>query len=83
MASLKVLRENEVVKFVRAVVGVTLNELSELLKSRECWDFSLAFDGVTVQGRSFLDVTVRLFLRGDKENIHLPAIPLRESHAGL
>jgi hypothetical protein len=63
--------------------GRNLHALSDLLYNRECWAFSLAFDGATVQGRSFLDVRVRLCLRGDIENVHLLAIPLRESHTGF
>jgi hypothetical protein len=83
LVKLKGVRENEVVKFVRAVVGVNLHALSDLLNNRECWAFSLAFDGATVQGRSFLDVRVRLCLGGDIEDVYLLAIPLRESHTGL
>jgi hypothetical protein len=83
LAKLKGVRENEVAKFVRTVVGVNLHALSDLLNNRECWAFSLALDGATVQGRSLLDVRVRLCLRGDIRNLHLLAIPLRESHTGL
>jgi hypothetical protein len=64
---LRGMRENEVVKFVnlttsfsRAVVGVNLRAVEDLLKNRECWAFSLAYGGVTIQGRSLLGVRVRL-----------------------
>jgi hypothetical protein len=83
MARLKGVQENEVAKFVRTVVGVNLRALSDLLNNRECWAFSLAFHGAKVQGRSFLDVRVRLCLRGYIRNLHLLAIPLRESHTDL
>jgi hypothetical protein len=83
LVKLKGMRENEVVTFVRAVVGVNLHALAHLLNNRECWAFSLALDGDTIQGRSLLDVRVRLCLRGDIKNVHLLAIPLRESHTGL
>jgi hypothetical protein len=36
LAELKGVRENEVVKFVRIVVGVNLHALSDLLNNREC-----------------------------------------------
>jgi hypothetical protein len=80
LAEMKGVRENEMVKFVRIVVGVNLHAMSDLLHNRECWVFSLAFHGATVQGRSLLDVRVRLCLRGDIKNFHLLSIPLRESH---
>jgi hypothetical protein len=83
LVKLKGTQENDVVKFVRAVVGVNLLALADLLNNRECWALSLAFDGATVQGRSFLVLRVRLCLRSDIENVHLLVIPLGESHTGL
>jgi hypothetical protein len=80
---LKVVWENEVVKFVRAVVGVNLNALVDLLDSREGWAFSLAFEGAKIQEPSLLDVRVRLCLHGEIKNVHLHAISLRKSHTGL
>jgi hypothetical protein len=80
---LKVMRENEVVKFVRAVSGVNLHALAGLLDNREGWDFSLAFEGAKIQERSLLDVRVRRCLHGEIKDVHLHAIPLRESHTGL
>jgi hypothetical protein len=50
------LREQDVCRFVRAVVGITLQKISDLLCSKECWSFFIAFDGATAQGRSLLDV---------------------------
>jgi hypothetical protein len=72
-----------VAKFVRTVVGVNLHALLDLLNNRECWAFSIDFDGATVQGRLLLDMRVRLCLRGDIKNFNLLSIPLRESHTGL
>lgn len=68
---------------VRTVAGANLLALADLLNERECCAYSLAFDGATVRGRSFLDVPVRLFVRGEIENVHLLAVPLRESYTGL
>jgi hypothetical protein len=36
-----------------------------------------------VEGQSFLDVRVRLCVRGEVGNVHSVAIPLRASHTGL
>jgi hypothetical protein len=60
LVKLKGVWENKVVKFVRAAVGVNLRALSDPLNNQECWAISLAFDGATVQGRSLLDMRVRL-----------------------
>jgi hypothetical protein len=77
------LREQDVCRFVLAVDGNTLQKMSDLVRSNECWSFSIAFDDATVQGRSLLDVGLRLLVGGRIENLHLLAIPLRESHTGL
>jgi hypothetical protein len=83
LAKLKGVRENKVAKFFRTVVRVNLHVLSDLLKNRESCAFSLAFDGATEQGRSLLDLRVRLCLRGDIKNLKLLAIPLPESDTGF
>jgi hypothetical protein len=77
------LRDQDVCRFVRAI-GISLQKMSDLLRSKECWSFSIAFNGdTTVQDRSFLDVRLRLLVGGCIENLHLLAIPLREAHTGL
>jgi hypothetical protein len=76
------MRETDVCRFVRAVVGVNLQKISELICSEECWAYANAFDGATVQGRSLLDFRVRLFVNDSIENLHLLAVPLRVSHTG-
>jgi hypothetical protein len=43
----------------------------------------MAVDGATVEGKSFLEVRIRLCVRGEVENVHFVAIPLRASHTGL
>ena len=45
--------------------------------------FSIAFYGETVEGRSLLDVRLRLLVRGRIDNLLLLAIPLREAQTGL
>jgi hypothetical protein len=53
------LREQDLCMFVRAAVGINLQKMSDLLRRTNCWSFSIAFDGATVQGRSLLDIRVR------------------------
>ena len=48
----------------------------------QTWAFTLAFDGSTHQGMSYLDVQTRFHLNGCLFNFHLIAIPLFEQHAG-
>jgi hypothetical protein len=67
---------------VRAVVGVNLKKVSDLLCSEEWWAHSIEFDGATVNSRSFLDVRVRFCAKGNIDNVHLLAIPLHGSHTG-
>jgi hypothetical protein len=77
------IREKKICQYVRAVVGNNLQTMSDLVRTKECWYFSIAFDGATVQGRALLDVRLRLLVGGCIENLHLLAIPLREAHTGL
>jgi hypothetical protein len=77
------IREQDICQYVRAVVGINLQKMSDLVRNKECWSFSIAFDGATVQGRALLDVRLRLLVGGCIENLHLLAIPLREAHTGL
>jgi hypothetical protein len=60
-----------------------MDSISSLLRSNEAWALAISFDGAKVEGQSFLDVRVRICVRGEVENVHLVAIPLRASHAGL
>jgi hypothetical protein len=73
----------DVSRFVRAVVGINLDKIQSLLRSNEAWAFAIAFDGATVEGKSFLDVRIRLCVRGEVANLHFVVIPLRASHTWL
>ena len=57
-----------------------LQILSDVL--REVWDFSIAVDGLTHQGMSYLDVHVCFHWKGELLGFHLMAIPLYEHHTG-
>ena len=64
--------------YTRVVCADALQILSDVLK--EVWDFSIAVDGSTHQGISYMDVRVRFHWKGELLNFHLMAIPLYEQH---
>jgi hypothetical protein len=55
----------------------------DLLNDREAWAVLRAFYDSTIQVLFLLDTRVRLCLEGDIRNVHLLAVPLRESRTGL
>jgi hypothetical protein len=82
ISKLRGIREQDVSRIIRTVVGVNLQKISDLLRSEECWAYSIAFDGATIQGRSLIDVRVRFFANENIEKIHLIAIPLHGPRTG-
>ena len=72
--------ENEVAKNGRIVCAHSLKILSEII--RQVLVFSLAIDGATHQGMSYLDVRVRFHWKGEMLNYHLIALPLFARHTG-
>ena len=72
-------REN-VSNIARIVCAVNLQRLSSLLNNPTMWAFSLANDGSTHWGHSYLDNRIRLYFNGKLYNIHLLAIPMFERH---
>jgi hypothetical protein len=60
-----------------------LRRLAGIIRSHNCWAFSIAFDGATTQGKSSIDVISRINVHFEVENVHLLAIPMYESHTGL
>jgi hypothetical protein len=75
-------RESDVEKYIRAIAVINLQKMSSLLQSKEWWAFSIAFDGTTKHGISFIGVRLRLHTAGENQNFHLLAIPLYERHTG-
>ncbi|GMG17119.1 unnamed protein product [Phytophthora fragariaefolia] len=66
--------------YARVGCAQSLQLLAECMS--QVWAFSLAFDGSTHQGMSYLDVRLR-FGRGNRlHNFHLLAVPLFERHTG-
>jgi hypothetical protein len=74
--------EQNVREYVRAAVGINLQKISDILRGKRCWAFSIAFDGATRRGKSFVDVRLRILVNGSIENLHLLATPIRVSHTG-
>ena len=50
--------------------------------AKHLWCFSLALDGSTHQGLSYLDVRWRFLWKGSVQNFHLVALPMFERHSG-
>ena len=72
-------REN-VSNVARIVCTVNLQRLSSLLNNSTMWVFSLANDGSTHWGQSYLDNRIHLYFNGKLYNIHLLVIPMFERH---
>jgi hypothetical protein len=66
--------------YTHIVCAALLQILSDVLS--QVWAFSLAFDGSTHQGMSYLDVWVHFVWLGVLYNYHLMAIPLFDQHTG-
>jgi hypothetical protein len=64
----------------RIVCAVNLQRLSSLLNNPSMWAFSLASDGSTHWGQSYLDNRIRFYFNGTLYNVHLLAIPMFERH---
>jgi hypothetical protein len=67
--------------FVRVCIPANLTTLSTILRS--CWGFSIALDGGNSSNSSYLDVRVRVGIKGNVYIWHLAAIPMRGSHTGV
>ena len=74
------LNDQMVRQFVRVVVGVNLNMISDILSSPNVWCFSLAADCSTHFGVSFMDVRIRINVSGCLHNLHLVVVPFFERH---
>jgi hypothetical protein len=60
---------------------VNLQYLKELFK--KIWAFSIGHDAGNNAGSSYLDIRMHCFFKGDLQNLHLLAIPMRERHTGM
>lgn len=72
-------REN-ISNIARIVCALNLQRISSLLNNHTMWAFSLACDGSTHRGQSYLDNRIRVYFNGKLYNLHLLAIPMFERH---
>jgi hypothetical protein len=70
-ARLAGLNDHMVGQFVRILVAVNLNTISNVLSQPQTWSFSIAGDGSTHRGVSIFDVRIRLCVAGVLYNLHL------------
>ncbi len=81
MGSLGSVNDYEVGQLCRIVCAVNLQYLKELFK-KICWAFLIGLDAGNNTGSSYLDIRMRCYFKGDLQNLHLLAIPMRERHTG-
>jgi hypothetical protein len=79
-ARLAGLNEHIVRQFVRILVAVNLNTISNVLSQPQVWAFSIAGDGSTHWGVSYFDVRIRLCVAGAIYNLHLVVSPNFDRH---
>jgi hypothetical protein len=80
MGSLGSVTDYEVGQLCRIVCAVNLQYLKELFK--KLWAFSIGLDAGNNAGSSYLDIRMQCFFKGNLQNLHLLAIPMRERHTG-
>ena len=75
--------DGQVSNFARVLVAVNLEAIRRLLNLHCVLAFSLAFDGSTHRGTSYLCIRVRVHYGGEILNLHLLAIPMFEKHTAV
>ena len=69
--------------YVSVACAVNLQQIKDLLSST--WAFLMALDSATHQGRSYLDVCIRVFVSKrlwQVFNFHVAALPIQDRHTG-
>lgn len=82
LRSLTGISGRKVAGYARITTAHNLQKIADLLKDRRCWAFSIAFDGATCSGKSFVDVRARICIDGTIENLHILAVPIHDKHTG-
>lgn len=72
----------DVSMYVRALAIMSLQRISNQLKSPKCWAFSIAFDGTTVILSSYINLCVHFFDGIQLRNYHFLAIPIYVNQKG-
>ena len=80
MRSLGSVSDGEVAQLRRIVCAINLQYMKELFK--KVWAFSIGLDSGNNAGSSYLEIRMRCFFKGDIQNLHLLAIPMRDRHTG-
>jgi hypothetical protein len=66
--------------YVRIVCAVSLQCVSEIWAAS--WAVSISFDCSSHQSRSYVDIRMRVFQKGELRNLHLIALPMFDRHTG-
>jgi hypothetical protein len=74
------LSDHMVGQFVRVLVVVSLQLISNVVAYRSVWAFSLEADASTRRGVPMLDQSIRICFNGVLLNIHLVLVPFFERH---
>ena len=80
MGSLGSVTDYEVGQLCRIICAVNLQYLKELFKKLSA--FSIGLNAGNNAGSSYLDIRMQCFFKGNLQNLHLLAIPMRERHTG-
>jgi hypothetical protein len=70
----------EVAHHCRIVCAINLQYLKEIFKS--VWAFAIAIDAGNNAGTAYLDIRMRCYFKGNVQNFHILAIPMRQRHTG-
>lgn len=74
--------DTQVGRYVQALTVFSLQAIANILTSPDVWCFSLALDGASHRGKSYIDFRIRTFVKGSLRNLHLLAVPFIGSHTG-
>jgi hypothetical protein len=75
------LNDRIISQYTRVLVTVTLQQIAGILDDESVWAMSLAGDGSTHCGQSFLNLCVHVCYRGKLVNLHLIVMPMFERHS--
>ena len=78
--SLRACGDHLVASYVAVQCAANFQRISDLL--RRSWTFSIALDGATHQGTSYLDLRARVYDGFVLHNFHIYALPMFERHTG-
>ena len=75
--------DTQVGRFVQALTVFSLQStIAYILSSLDVWFFSLALEGASHRGKSYIDFRIKAFFKGGLQNPHLLAVPFIRSHTG-